>query len=654
MKRVEKITKLLPGEGESLENAVASENEESLENAVSPEYVKFPEYAESPKYTEAPELTEIVSRMSPTGLHIYFPDGDARRFWRNVRNGKEYAADLAEIRAEGDRLRGAAWPDLTYSLFSQFAQTGSRLAYERAYFERRRRLNTYALLSLLEPECEEHHTELLEAIWRVCSEVSWCLPAHVSPERPLAETIDLFAAETGYTLAELSVLLSDRLPEMLHVHIAELVYGRLLKPFVESGPYEWEEAEHNWSAVCAGSIGSAALLLLDENQDRELLARILEKTQHSMTCYLKGFGDDGACLEGLGYWNYGFGYFVYYADLLYKRSRGELDWFAQTKVKTIAGFQQKCFLGGSAVVNFSDALPYGSVHIGLSRYISSTYASVPPPPSRLRADYREDHCSRWAPALRNLLWRGLSAEVQDWEPGDFLLKDAGWLISRTVSPKGVFGFAAKGGHNDEPHNHNDLGQFMLAGDGEFFLSDLGCGEYTKDYFGLARYTYDCNGSQGHSVPMINGGQQMAGRARTASILEQTSSGMETRMAVELSKAYDCEALLSFKRSWLWSKEELPDLELRDVFAFSSKPLTLVERFVTLIQPEELGEGRLLLSRSDLALELVYDQRQLQAEVKERIYRDHFGKDQVWYTLDFHVLQPERHLELSFLFQFIRQ
>lgn len=599
-------------------------------------------------------LIEVVSRMSLSGPHLYYPDGDASPFWRKVRSSGEYAADLAEIRSEGERLRGQAPPSLTFSLFSQFAQTGSRLEYERAYFERRRRLNTLALLSLLEPECGEHHTELLEAIWAICSEVTWCLPAHVSPERPLGETIDLFAAETGFTLAELRLLLGDRLPELLKTHIAESVHVRLFEPFLAKGPYEWEESEHNWSAVCAGSIGSAALLLLEQDQNRELLARILEKTQHSMTCYLRGFGEDGACLEGLGYWNYGFGYFVYYADLLYKRSGGELDWFAQEKVKAISGFQQKCFLGGSAVVNFSDALPYASVHIGLSRYISGKYKDVPTPPSRLRADYREDHCSRWAPALRNLLWRELAGDTPDWEPGDFMLEDAGWLISRTFSQEGVFGLAAKGGHNDEPHNHNDLGQFMLTGDGEFFLSDLGCGEYTKDYFSTARYDYDCNGSQGHSVPIINGCLQAAGSGRTASILEYASSGTESLLTAELSKAYDCEELQSFKRSWLWHKGELPSLVLKDKFSFASQPGSLVERFVTLIKPEELQkEGRLSLSRGNLALELVYDQRQLKLEVTERSYRDHYGQDQVWFTLDFHALRPEKRLELNFLFQFVR-
>lgn len=40
------------------------------------------------------------------------------------------------------------------------------------------------------------------------------------------------------------------------------------------------------------------------------------------------------------------------------------------------------------------------------------------------------------------------------------------------------GVAAKGGHNGESHNHNDLGTFVLEAEGEEPLADLGAGEYT--------------------------------------------------------------------------------------------------------------------------------------------------------------------------------
>lgn len=607
--------------------------------------------------TDFHALELMVNALPAADLRLYYPQGDGASFWSGLRQHAGYASAIAEITAEGQRLLAMPSPELTYSLFSLFAEQGSRLEYERVYFEKRRRLNTFALLSLLEPQRKTYEAALLEAVWSICSELTWCLPAHIGAKRPVSETIDLFSAETGFALAELRLLLGDRLPEWLRLRIAELVDERLLRPFLEKGPYEWEEAEHNWSAVCAGSIGSAALLLLEGERDGGRLTRILEKTERSMAFYLQGFGDDGACLEGLDYWNYGFGYFVYYADLLLQRSGGRLDWFRNAKVRRIAGFQQTCFLSGSLVANFSDALPRGSVQPGLSCYLAGRYDEVEAPPAALYADFRDDHCSRWAPALRNLIWReravaAATAPVMDWREGDFFLQDAEWLISRRVSEAGAFGFAAKGGHNAEPHNHNDLGHFMLAGEGAFFLSDLGCGEYTRAYFGEGRYGYDCNGSQGHSVPIIDGCLQSAGRSRAAAALEWTQEEGRCRLAMELSGAYDCGKLRSFRRAWVWSKSELPSLSLQDEFRFAEAPGSLTERFATLIRPEHAGPGLLRISRGSLALEVHYDSERLRAGIAEHSYRDHFGKDTLWYALDFHCLQPETGLSLDFLFKFV--
>ncbi|MEK5164225.1 heparinase II/III family protein [Paenibacillus sp. FSL R5-0527] len=600
------------------------------------------------------EMLKLAEDMTAPRLEFYYSGGDGAAFWEALRHRPDVAPDVAEIKAEGERLLASPAAELTYSLFSLFEARGSRLEYERVYFEKRRRLNTFALLSLLEPESEVYKTALLDALWSVCSEFTWCLPAHVDAERPVSETIDLFSAETGFALAEIRLLLGDRLPGLLRIRIAELVDERLFGPFLEKGPFAWEEAEHNWAAVCAGSIGSAALLLLGEAEDRARLARILEKTERCMSFYLKGFGEDGACPEGLGYWNYGFGYFAYYADLLLQRSRGKLDWFRRDKVRRIAGFQQKCFLGGAAVANFSDALPQASIQLGLSCYLARRYAGeVAPPPAALRADYRADHCSRWAPTLRNLIWRDRAASPADWEAGDFYLQDASWLISRFSSGAGTFGFAAKGGHNAEPHNHNDLGQFMLAGGGEFFLSDLGCGEYTRDYFGEGRYAYDCNGSQGHSVPIIDGVLQSPGRNKTAAVLEQEADKDECRLALELSGAYECKELRSFRRTWVWRKSELPTLSLQDDFRFAEAPGSLTERFVSLIKPVNSEPGRLLLKRGDLAVELLYDYRWLRSEITERNYRNHFGEETTWYTLDFHALWPEASYGVGFLFKFVK-
>ena len=85
--------------------------------------------------------------------------------------------------------------------------------------------------------------------------------------------------------------------------------------------------------------------------------------------------------------------------------------------------------------------------------------------------------------------------------------------------------AVKGGTNQEPHNHNDVGSFFYVLGSDMLLEDLGAGEYTADYFGEKRYHIFCNSSFSHNVPILCGMGQYAGdmvrpRTRAARPLTQ--------------------------------------------------------------------------------------------------------------------------------------
>ena len=57
---------------------------------------------------------------------------------------------------------------------------------------------------------------------------------------------------------------------------------------------------------------------------------------------------------------------------------------------------------------------------------------------------------------------------------------------------------------------------------EQLITDLGAGEYTKEYFSTGRYQILCNSSLGHSVLVISGELQKEGKQYRAS--EFTSDG----------------------------------------------------------------------------------------------------------------------------------
>jgi hypothetical protein len=581
-------------------------------------------------------------------------------WWKKVRSSPAHQPLLDEIRVEAKSLLQRKEPELSFSLFKLFEENGSRAEYEKVYFEKRRRLTTFAIMVLLEPDKKAYREELENTIWSICNEYTWCLPAHLSNtsetstavdfsiNTPVNKTysIDLFAAETAFSLAEIMKLTEDSLSPLICKRIYEEIYKRIFTSFMNS-TFKWETETHNWAAVCAGSIGAAALHLINDNDE---LTRIIKRVLPAMEGYVSGFTQDGFCLEGYGYWQYGFGYYVYFADLLKKRTAGKLDLFASEKIHQIALFQQRCFLNNHLVVNFSDAVPTASVFLGLSHYLSKIYDDFDVPKNELRAKYTEDHCSRWAPAIRNILWFDEHAKETIWGRGTFFSKESGWYISRYQDPSGNYSFATKAGHNDEPHNHNDLGHIILQGNQEVFLKDLGSGLYTKDYFSEKRYTYVGNGSQGHSVPIINHQYQLEGETHYARYLQVDVGEDVDHLKLDFGKAYDVEPLKALTRSFVWVKKNLPKLIMEDHFLFTEQPISIIERlivpslFITEEEDEVMLEGK---SR----LRIFYDRRLLYLEVKRFDFVNHFGETEENAMLDFTVLNPSKDCKVELIFQF---
>ena len=70
-------------------------------------------------------------------------------------------------------------------------------------------------------------------------------------------TVDLFAAETAFALSEVYALLGERLAPLVRERVYREIKRRIIAPYMEQN-LSWPK--NNWSAVCAGSVGSAMLL----------------------------------------------------------------------------------------------------------------------------------------------------------------------------------------------------------------------------------------------------------------------------------------------------------------------------------------------------------------------------------------------------------
>ena len=540
-------------------------------------------------------------------------------------------------------------------MFRLFETTGDRSVYQDAYFDRRRRLVSLVIVTIID-ETDEYLPALNELIWEISNEYTWALPAHLATgnERvkayplPPEQIVDLFSAETAHALAELLNILGNRLDEWLQYRIRAEIERHVFQPIFEmQHHFEWENASMNWAAVCAGSVGMAALLL---EKDRERLVTIIERMLRTMECFLEGSGTDGACPEGINYWVYGFGYYSYFAEMLHAYTDGALDLLQNEHVRGIATFPAAVNLGNDNFINYSDASAKGTIPPGFASYLIERLQTNIPGLSV--PDFHADPVYRWGHIIRDLLWTNATHLHQAPTEGTFYLEDVAWLIAKQRLRGQIIAFSAKGGHNDEPHNHNDLGHFIIHVGGESILSDLGAGVYTRQYFGDERYENLHTSSQGHSVPIINGKRQSAGSAYAATVTHYDTRANGVNLQIDLSSAYDLDSLKSFLRSFDWevdSAQNRARLSLTDSFQFEEFPAAVEECFISVIEPV-IEENRVIWTGKYASVHLTFEDGDMEAEVEIIQTQTHDLKALTVYRL--RLLPRQRALYYQMNFNFI--
>lgn len=566
--------------------------------------------------------------------YVLFPEARDKSILEVIKENERQWTQLEDIKKNAALAAEEASPTINYKTFKEFENTGNRLVFEKAYFKRRKQLFSLVLAYMMERN-EQHKDSIEEKLWEWCELYSWELPAHFSMKKRAKDngfeeadkTVALFSAESAFFFAEILSLIGDSLDEFIVYRLKKEIFRRVIEPFKHSS-YWWETGEMNWASVCAGSIGCAAMYVIE---DLDELSLIVERVVKALECYLNSFGKDGVTAEGLSYWSYGFSFYVFFAELLKERTCGEINLLnTHEKIKNIARLPQILQFPSGDFVNFSDsgsgrwkgecglfAMLGKELNITGYNYENST-------------DIYADHTFRWAVMARKLFWYyDKDEKTTDIIQGSFYFKESQWLVDRRYS-EGVFSaFAAKGGHNDEPHNHNDLGHFLLHYKDENFFIDLGSPEYVKEYFNNdTRYNFLAAASLGHSVPVINGKEQSFGKAYCAEVVKYKSTEYNTLFELNLTKAYDCRPLINFKREFNWSFDLL-ELSIKDCFCFNKADNVIKEIFITDFRPEQMERGSVRINGKKAAAELFYP-AEFECIIEECKYNDHSGKERVIY------------------------
>ena len=542
---------------------------------------------------------------------------------KEIKENPYYAKKLANLISASDDYIASDPPRIKYSELHLVETTGNRSTYENVVSHYTCALQAIALAYKFTGD-EKYIMPLADIMWNICDLESWAIPFHVKECETLDRRyrwIELGSANMGRFLGEALLNTEHLLPELVVRRVKHEVRERIIKGYKMYDQW-WKRTTNNWASVCIAGVLGSYLYFGTEEEIKEQLPSMIEIANN----FLKGFDPEGCCLEGYHYWNYGFSHFCIFADLLRNYTNGEINLFDSQRVRDIARFQENCAINDTQCIRFADCSEEYKPTTFYAHFIKNTFPEVQIPPTDIPDD--------WIPDVRSIIW--LDPALQHSTMSGLKSKiyhDAQWFIYRSEAYNAV----CKGGHNCEFHNHNDVGSFMISKGGKVTFTDPGTGEYTSQYFGAERYTVlECS-ARSHSVPVINGIFQKEGLNKKSTVYTEKENEYE----ISIDNGYDIPTLTSLKRRFLCEDD---GVTLTDTYEFSEMPTSVVERFVSLVEPK-IEEGRITVGESVL----VYDPEiyELQFSTDTCVRPRHI--EETLYIFDLKVKNLDKNMTLEIKF-----
>ncbi len=538
-------------------------------------------------------ISQIAAMLSEKPKGFGAPISD-RTAWEALGKNDSFAATLSEA-AE---LLQKPIPEQSDDLYLDFSRTGNRTRWQRVSGQRRGRVSTLVLA-----ECVENKGRFMpafeEIVRALCAERTWVMPAHdakLTNFRGESVDIDLGSSALGWSLATADYLLADKLKPETRRLIRDNLERRIFQPYRDmvAGKREknwWMTGTNNWNAVCLAGVTGTALAVIDSRDSRALFVAAAE---HYSKNFLDGFTDDGYCSEGLGYWNYGFGYYVMLSEMIHQATGGKLDLLQDNKAKQAATFGSKIEIINGVYPAFADcsisAKPGSRLMYFLSRRLGMG----------LRRWEQLDPVSAGGSLYESMMYSfSTSASgtppAQSGSEGPGIrswFDKAGILICRPAANSAArMAVALKGGHNNEHHNHNDVGSFVVVVGDKALLLDPGGEVYTARTFSSRRYESKVLNSFGHPVPVVAGKLQRTGEQARARVVHQSFTDDNDTLVLDISSAYDVPELKKLERKFVYSRSGAGSLSVTDEVVFS-KPCDFGTALVTFDKWQKLSGSSL--------------------------------------------------------------
>ena len=491
------------------------------------------------------DIREIAAMLpeKPQGLGLTYKN---RAYWdkmRDSREGKQFVHAAALSMKDG-------MPPFVDSLYLHLNATGQRLPGEKMLKSR-----FYYLWQLSLAECMENEGRFIPAICEgieaICRQKPWSIPAHDRDLHNYKGTnydVDLVVATEGNAFAQCLYLLDDKLPiesrALAMCAFREKIFRPIYRCLENNKPFWWFTMTNNWNSVCLAGVTGAALALLPDRDARAYYVAAAQKYQgYGMT----GYGNDGYCSEGVGYYNYGFGAYITLRETVCRATQGKIDFFRSPKFVSIAGYGKNIQIINGVCPAYSDCHVDATPESFITDYCARA----------LGLDNMSDTNDRYTiPSMNNLslriigmfpnkAWKvDMTPEMEqvlktETDPLRTVYSEAGVFIARPQKESlCTMGISFKGGHNNENHNHNDVGSYIVVKGNEPIAGEMGGPySYPGDFFGGKGYTYPIKNSFGHPVPKVDGKLQKDGSKAQGILIDKKLTDEIDSYKIDLTSAY---------------------------------------------------------------------------------------------------------------------
>ena len=586
----------------------------------------------------------LIKDFSETG----FPAYADRDFWNSIPQAlREQYIQNAEEKLAYD------WPVVKATDYLEIIRSGDRR--QSVYGAPRAALMALIMGELIEGK-GRFMDQIINGVWYYSEQTWWGWSAHLPEPRGLPDikdpSIDLGVGEIANILSWTWYLFReefDKVHPLISKRLKDEIMYKAIIPYYERNDFWWMGLEgggsvNNWNPWTNHNM-LTAIVIMEEDQDRKIAG--VKKVIRSLDVFINHYPEDGGCDEGPSYWGRAGASLYQNLDLLRIITNDKFNVYDHALIKNMGSYIYKAYISYPYFINFADA----DATTGSRPQIIYSYGKDIQDPVMQNFGAFLAEKQNWGKVTpggkidEQLMQLILLEEIENADAEDALIADF-WLPDTEIAgardkagTSDGFFFAAKGGHNDESHNHNDLGSCVLYINGNPCLIDIGREEYVAKTFSNQRYEIWTMQSQYHNLPKINGYDQKEGRQFKAMNTTFQADNRKAVFTTDIADAYVADAGIdSWERSYRLDRGK--KFTIKDSYQFKEiqmAPTTM--NFITVCKVSTHAEGELMLEGEDFTLRMKYDPGKVTPEmefyeVNDRLLRRYWpdGITRIVFTL----------------------